>query len=303
MTGTTDRLPRGVALGDDEREREYSPSTRLPDRNLTPYLQRYADDSADARRQSPPTVLRYGSRPANTIDLFRPPTIGSTAPGDHIPLHVFIHGGYWQQLSSAESSFLAPACLARGQAFAAVDYTLAPEASLDEIVDECRAAIRTVRDQANDLGLDPSAITVSGSSAGAHLAAMATLGLRKTERPFGLVLASGIYLLEPLIGTTINDAVGLDRDSAVANSPLLGDLGDFPPTVVAWGDDETDEFKRQSRALVDRLRQAGTPTAEIEVGGRNHFDVVFDIVPDLTDALDQLATTPPSAGPGPAATR
>ena len=96
---------------------------------------------------------------------------------------------------------------------------------------------------------------------------------------------SGIFELEPLIGTSINDAVGLDVERARANSPLLQDLSGFPPSVVAFGDNEPDEFKRQSRALVDRLRAAGRPTVEVEVAGRNHFDVVHDIITDLVPRL------------------
>ena len=277
-----DRWPKGTGLSSEDREREYSPSTRLPDRDLGPFLDRYRDDSAAARDRYPYQVVAYGPAPANTIDLFLPPSTPQVGP---VPLHVFVHGGYWQQLSKLDSSFLAPACLARGQAFAAIDYTLAPEVTLATIVAETVAALQALRCGVAGDRIDTDAIVVSGSSAGAHLAARATQVLDAEDRPAGLVLASGIYLLEPLIGTTINDAVGLDAEAARADSPLLHPVDGFPPTVVAWGDDETDEFKRQSRALVDRLTRADTPTAEIEVAGRNHFDVVFDIVPALVDRL------------------
>ena len=117
---------------------------------------------------------------------------------------------------------------------------------------------------------------------------MATLRLEPDERPDGLILVSGIYRLNPLIGTSINDAVGLDEASAVALSPLAHPLGGYPPTVVAYGDDETDEFKRQSRAMVDALTDAGVVVSEVELPGRNHFDVVFDIASDLLDILERL---------------
>ncbi len=282
-----DRHPLGIDLDLDEREREYSPSSRLPDRDLSPYLRRYADDSAQARRRWPPTTVAYGDEPATTVDLFVPEgerPDGERPPAGH-PLHVFIHGGYWQQLSKHESAFLAGPCLERGVALAAVDYTLAPEADLDRIVAECVAAVRTLRSVGVERGIDPDRIVVSGSSAGAHLAARVVQVLGPDERPAGLVLASGVYLLEPLIGTSINEAVGLDVATARRQSPLLHPLDGFPPTVVAWGENETDEFKRQSRALVDRLAGDGGAVVEAEVDGRNHFDVVFDIVPTLTDRL------------------
>jgi arylformamidase len=50
-----------------------------------------------------------------------------------------------------------------------------------------------------------------------------------------------------------------------------------PPAVVAWGEIETSEFKRQSRAFAARLAVDGTACTTLEVSGRNHFDVVLDL--------------------------
>ena len=290
MPREPERHPRGVELSVAERELEYAPSSRLTDGDFGPFVEQYAARSEAARRSLPVRTIDYGPGPANTIDLTIPDR--ASAPGapldGPLPIHVFLHGGYWQELSKRESLFLGREDGNRGVALAAVDYTLAPAASLDAIVDECCAAVRAIRAVADDHGLDPDALVLSGSSAGAHLAAMTTLRLPAGERPAGLILVSGIYLLEPLVGTTINEAVGLDRSSAVALSPLTHPLDGFPPTVVAYGDDETDEFKRQSRALVDALTETGVKVSEVELPGRNHFDVVFDIVPDLTDILERL---------------
>ncbi len=276
-----DRRPRWRDLSDAERAIEYSPSSCL-DGRLDPYLEAYAQRSADAYRQLEVVTLPYGDSPTQTIDIARPAT------GDVVGLHLFIHGGYWQQLSKRESFFLAPAIVASGTAFGAVDYTLAPDASLSAIVAECVAALRRVRAEADRLGIDPTRIVVSGSSAGAQLAAMTSLHLSLDERPAGVILVSGIYALEPLLGTYINDAVGMDRAEALANSALEQPGLGFPPAVLAWGENETAEFKRQSRAMADHLSASAVATVEIEVPDRNHFDVVFDIVPLFIDALATL---------------
>jgi arylformamidase len=288
MPGHPERRPIGTDLADDEREQAYSPSTRLPGRDFGPFIDLYISRSESARQQYPVRTLRYGPARTQTVDIVVPDPAVSPGTGRPHPIHVFIHGGYWQELSKKESLFSAREVIGEGTALAAVDYTLAPDATIDQIVDECCDAIRAIRSSASELSLDPSAMTVSGSSAGAHLAAMATLRLTPIERPRGLILLSGVYLLEPLIGTTINDALGLDAPTARSLSPLLHPLDGFPPTVVAYGDNETDEFKRHSQAMVDALTELGVAVSEVERPGRNHFDVVFDLAPELTDILAYL---------------
>jgi len=268
------------AFSHAELQREYSPSSCVPNGDLEPFIAAYTNDSASARAQVQATPgqfseVRYGSATSQTIDVAVP-----ARREDAVPLLVYIHGGYWQLLSKRESFFAASASLANGIAFAAVDYTLAPDASLDQIVAECRTAVALLRTDAARLGIDPGRIYVAGSSAGAHLAAMVALDRTTDWRPAGCGLVSGVFDLEPLM--YINDAVGLDLASAVRNSPLRHDLAGFPPTVVAVGSNETNEFKRQSTALATALRSAGTAVDQFEVADRNHFDVILDLCDDDT---------------------
>ncbi|CAN5616253.1 alpha/beta hydrolase [soil metagenome] len=248
------------ALSAPDREREYSPSSCIGG-NYQPYIRAYAELSAAARRAHPPMTIRYGATEQQTLDLFTPE--GVARP----PVLVFFHGGYWQELSKRESAFAASHCLTAGIAYAAVDYTLAPSATLSAIVEECRAAVAS-------LGRFDR-LVVAGSSAGAHLAAMAALA--GDPRVKGAVLVSGIYDLEPLIGTSIDEALGLDPDTAARNSPLRRPLKGFPPSLVCWGENETGQFKWQSRAFAQALRRAGTGCVAFECPGRNHFDVILDL--------------------------
>jgi arylformamidase len=269
-----DIRPRWRGMTDADRAVAYSPSSMI-DGDLGPFIAAYAAQSAAARAACPAMrTLTYGAQATQTLDIVLP-----EGAGPH-PLHVFIHGGYWQELSKKESLFAAPETLARGIGFAALDYTLAPQATLREIVDEVVNALSFLRRRAADLGIDPECIVVSGSSAGAHLAAMATLRLAPADRPAGLILLSGVYDLRPLLGTYINDAVGMDARTASDLSPALHDLAGFPPSLVAWGAIETDEFKRQSLHFADLLVQAGCPAQTLQVAGRNHFDIVHDIAND-----------------------
>ncbi len=274
-------------MSDEDRQREYSPSSAIGG-DFTPFIEAYVQESETARvlcaeAGNELIELRYGPDDSQTIDL-----VVSTESNGSCPLLVYIHGGYWQLLSKRESFFAATGCLDQGMAFAALDYTLAPEASLDEIVEECRQALRLLGRMATEYGYDPDHIFIAGSSAGAHLTAM--MGLTGADRsakglgftPAGLVLISGVFELEPLIGTTVNDAVGLDPEAAVRNSPMLADLAGFPPTLVTWGEIETNEFKRQSKVMTSRLIRSGVKTEPLEIPGHNHFDIVLGLADPRT---------------------
>ena len=142
-------------------EKEYSPSTCVP--SIEPFL---ADYSIRSRKAEQSLVcqkdLRWGDKPEETLDYF-------PAASRDAPLLVFIHGGYWQELSKNESLFAAPDCVANGIAFAAINYTLAPHTGVEMIVDQCRRAVAWLHAQADVLGFHRDRLYLSGSSAGAHL--------------------------------------------------------------------------------------------------------------------------------------
>jgi arylformamidase len=262
-------------LSPAERERQYSPSSCVA--AIETFLDAYVARSRDAEtRFRCQKNLLWGEQADETFDYFPAASAGA-------PLLVFIHGGYWQEHSKDESLFAAPDCLANGIAFAAIDYTLAPRATLGAIVQQCRRAIASLHRQAATLGFDARRIYVAGSSAGAHLAAM--LLVAGSRAGYGLaddvvagsVLLSGIYDIEPLTGTYIDAALHLTAEDAATLSPLRLKLGRAVKTIVAWGENETDEFKRQSRAFAAALVRSGFPVSAFEVAAANHFDIVFGL--------------------------
>jgi arylformamidase len=258
-----------------DREREYSPSTCVP--AIEPFLDEYVARSRDAEtRFRCQKNLLWGERPNETFDYF--PAASADAP-----LLVYFHGGFWQELSKEESLFAAPDCVTNGIAFAAIEYTLAPGASVGFIVEQCRRAIASLHRQAAALGFDARRIYVSGNSAGAHLSAM--LLVAGWQEAYGLaddvvagaVLLSGIYDLEPLMGTYIDAALHLTKEDVAALSPVRLKAGRPVRTIVAWGDNETAEFKRQSRGFAAALMGSGFPVSAFELAGTNHFDIVFGL--------------------------
>lgn len=238
-----------------------------------PFLDEYAARSARARSASPWLDVAYGPSAPERLHLF---------PAAGRPLLVFVHGGYWQELTEAESSFAAVDALAAGWAFAALGYGLAPRHRLDEIVAMVRRGIGWLHGNGARLGFDPERIVLVGHSAGAQLAAMC-LG----EVPVrAAVLLSGLYDLEPLLHTSIGPAIGLSPDEADRNSPVHLLRAGAPPLVLARGADEPSGFGHQQDLLVAKAREVGVPVDSLVVPERHHFDLPLGLA-DPADPLGQ----------------
>ncbi|WP_282206252.1 alpha/beta hydrolase [Kitasatospora fiedleri] len=262
-----------VYRGFDQREldREYSPSTKAADFDAE--LAAYAAQSRRAYQElGGHRELRYGTAGPERLDFF------PAGPG--APLHVFVHGGFWQELGKEDSVFPALDLVPHGTAFAAVGYGLAPQWTVEQITEQVTTAVLWLVEHAAELGTDPARVVLSGSSAGAHLAASALLDPRLRGRIRGAALLSGVYDLEPVTLSYVNQPLGLDLDRARRLSPLYAApdaLAALPPVVLALGEHETGEFGRQQAEFAETARENGVPVHELLVGGRNHFDLVFDL--------------------------
>ena len=259
-------------------DNEYLISRTVP--SIEPYIADYGKFSAEARANLDCRIdVSCGDHPDQLIDIF--PATGKD--GGPAPVFIFIHGGYWRMLSHRESSFMAENMVANGIAVVAVNYSLAPEASIDTIVHQCREAIAWTCRNADGFGADPDRIFVCGSSAGGHLTGMMVAG--GWHEDFGVpsdvikgaVPLSGLHDLEPLRHSCINEWAKLDEEAARRNSPVhhLPDAG--CPLILSYGASETSEFKRQSALLADAWRANGWQADIFEHPDRNHFDIVFDL--------------------------
>lgn len=224
--------------------------------------------------------LAYGDMPRQRLDLF----LGDSP---RAPTLMFIHGGYWQRNDKEGFAFLAEGPLAHGINVAIVEYTLAPDARMDQIVGEIRDAVAWLGEHLGDYGGDPARIYVAGHSAGGHLTAIAmSLGAVK-----GGLAISGLYDLEPIRLNYLNVKLGLDAAEARRNSPLWHLPPAAGPLVVAYGTAELPELCRQSvdyaRAWVER----GLPGYLLPVEGVDHFTILESLAdPDgpLTQALVEM---------------
>lgn len=257
----------------DQRELDASLNARATVPDIAPLVAAYAEESAKSRASLPCHVgVKYGPTEAERMDIFPARQSGS-------PIFVFIHGGYWRMLDASDSSFMARMFVEAGAAVVAVNYALAPAASIDEIVRQCRAALVHVWREARTFGGDPARIHVSGSSAGGHLAGMMIAGgwARDVGAPelrlHSASPLSGLFDLEPVRLSNCNEWARLDPESAARNSPIKH-LPDAPiPIVLSYAPNEASEFAIQSEAYLAACAARGCPVRFVAEPGTNHFDL------------------------------
>ena len=247
---------------------QYSPSSNVPEAG--DILAAWRIDGS-AYQTDHAVEVNYGPAPAHRLDLYRP----DPAPGLP-PLHVLIHGGYWQALDKRDNGHLARELVKAGVTVAALNYPLCPPGTVDKAVDACRLALAYLVRNAGTLGVDAGRITVSGHSAGGHLAAMLACTDWTACAPDlpadpirGTLAISGVFEAEPLVYTDQNNALRLSVEEARAVSPASHPLTSSGPVIAAVGGAESDEFRRQSRAFAD-----ARGARYLEVANRNHFTVM-----------------------------
>jgi arylformamidase len=223
--------------------------------------------SAELRaRYSDHLDLRYGQRVRNRIDFVK--------VADKAPTLVFIHGGYWQLRAKEIFALFGEGPMAHGINVALFGYTLAPDATLDEIVAEIHGALDFLAGRLPDLGGDASRIVVSGWSAGGHLAAMA---LSHPQVKAGMAI-SGIYDLEPIRASYLNVKLGLDAAMSRRNSPMLQPGGALKPLALVAGAAELPLLRRQTADFAGHRARYGLPVIYEEIQGADHFTIMNEMM-------------------------
>ena len=261
----------------DTAELDVQYNARATTPNVLDILALYAEESAKARAALPCELdVAFGDHPDETLDIFP-----AERPG--APVFVFIHGGYWRALNKSDSSSMAPAFTKAGATVVAVNYSLAPGASLDTIVDQCRRALAWVHRNIGRHNGDARRIHVCGSSAGGHLVGMmvadgwhAQYGVPENVVA-GAIPLSGLFDLAPIPLTHINAWMKLSDADAERNSPMTHLPSRGCPMIVSYGETETAEFKRQTDDYLAAWRARGFPGEYVPMPGTNHFDIVLTL--------------------------
>ncbi len=257
-------------------EREYKPA--LWGIDVPAVVKDWKGRSREAHaRMTVQAGLSYGPGERQRIDLL------SRGGLEGAPVLAFLHGGYWRSkdLDRFAYSFALEPVVASGALVAMIDYDLCPDVSMDVLVQQVREACAWLWRNAGRHGGDPSRLHVSGHSAGGHLTAMMAAtdwpGLGQ-DLPADLVRSmvpiSGLFDLEPLRLSYLNESLRLDEGEARRNSPILLRPPRAMPAWIFYGGAESDEYRRHSMEfaaawapMTTRMACEGTP-------GHNHFTVI-----------------------------
>ena len=255
------------ALSPEERNLAFNNRAHVGAEYATNKTEGWAAASAALRQQRPGHLdLTYGPAERAKWDLYP-----ARDPG--APCCVHIHGGFWQRGSREGFACMAQGILARGWSAALPGYTLAPNASLSQIVSELRGALDWFGANAGKHGITGPLI-LTGWSAGGHLTACLM------DHPVvtaGLAI-SGVFDLAPLRESPhVNDLVRLSMDEVAALSPIR----QAPTTKtlsIAYGTGELPAMVATSRDFNAHRAAAHCPGDLIPIPASNHFTILDQLL-------------------------
>ena len=230
--------------------------------------------------------VAYGAGAGEKLDLFFP----KGSDGKH-PVHLFIHGGYWRMFSKEDFSFVAATITSAGAIAAIMDYDLMPEVRMDRIVSQIRQAIQWLADNIGIYKGDTTRFSISGHSAGAHLATFAFCEGAGSFRPARALLLSGIYDLKPLQFSFLQPLINLTDQEVAVFSPLHHRHETGTRVTAAFGERETYPFKIQGTGFVEHLARQGIPATAHMLGDADHMTAVRDLGTPESEAGKLLIRT------------
>jgi acetyl esterase/lipase len=250
------------------------------------------------------------------LDVYAP--VDPPATGARRPALLQVHGGAWVIGDKREQGIpLLKAMAKRGWVGFNANYRLSPGATWPDHLIDLKRAVAFIREHADDYGVDPSFVAVTGGSAGGHLAAMVALTAGQARYQPGFEDADtsvqaavpfyGVYdftnrdgtmppqfldwFLQPLVMKAFLDEEPERFEDA---SPRDQVHADAPPFLVIHGDNDTLAPVQDARRFVDELATVSeAPVIYIELHGAQHaFDVVTTIrTKRIVRAVDRFLST------------
>ena len=242
------------------------------------------------------TSVRYGSNPAQLLDVWRRKDL----PAHPAPVLIFVPGGAWIHGSRMLQGYALMSHLAElGWVCLSIDYRVAPHHPWPAHITDVKTAIAWARANVDKFGGDRNFVAVAGSSAGGHLAALAGLTINDKEMQSELPEGSdtsvdavvGIYgrydwedrstaervrFMDFLERVVVKHTSSRHPDIFRTASPIARVHPKAPPFLVVHGTGDTVIPVAQARSFVERLRAVShSVVSYIELPGAGHaFDMI-----------------------------
>jgi arylformamidase len=243
--------------------------------NLEDYVEETGRIHLAAAENCPPVArdIAYGESEIEKLDVYAP------RDAENAPVLIDIHGGGFTMGTKNTRAIPAPAVSSRGVVWVPIDYGLAPDHRMDQIVDHVRKAVAWVHANIEAHGGNPDRLFVSGNSAGAYLTAAtlmpgwhADYGLAESAIK-GACLMSGLFDLDPLVLAAAgpNQALRMTLADSARLSPIRHLPKNGCPIVVAYGAPELEAFIGQSVDFASAWQAAGFDASTIVVPDAHHM--------------------------------
>jgi arylformamidase len=269
--------PRGnrVFLDYDQVELDAAFNQSFYAANIEETLARFASNSELVRaRLGAPLRESYGISEFEKIDVY-------ATKKREAPIHVFIHGGDWRGGTAKDYGFPAELFVAAGAHYAVPDFASVQttNGSPMPLVEQIRHVIGWVYRNAPRFGGDRNRIYLSGHSSGGHLAAVALTTEwgqygAPTDVLKGGLCISGIYDLKPVRLSSRSAYLKISEPVQEELSPIRHVDKLRSPLVVAYGTDDSPEFKRQGREFAAAVKTASKPVEALVGQHYNHFELL-----------------------------
>lgn len=187
------------------------------------------------------------------------------------PAILFFFGGGWS--SGTPRQFYPFAARLAKEGFVAIpmEYRVRQRhgSSIPDSMADAFTAFRWAQDHADDLGIDPARIVVSGGSAGGHLAAaIGTIAEHPRFGPSAMVLYNPVTDLRGLVD--VPRLADLLQGDAVAVSPVSHIKTGAPRTIIFHGDNDKTVPIAQSEAFCRAMTAAGNDCELKRFAGEGH---------------------------------
>lgn len=208
-----------------------------------------------------------------------------------VPLLVHAHGGAWAFGSKGGGRF-ARVPLSEGVAFASVGYRLSGTATYPKPVQDVVGAMAWAREHADEVGVDPERVGLTGESAGGHLASLVAAApdvpaMRPSGTPAGAARAACVVSVSGVYDFTVEGDGGvggrlvrefLDCEDSECEpqrtqaSPVAHlDAGDTPALLYHGTADSVVAYEQAER-YVSAAEDADVPVSLVTGEGGAHVD-------------------------------